>query len=146
MSHDIKSELIRRRMQELRYSLNDGAEDVARSIKAKTDWRHHVAQHPWLTTAISVAAGYALVPTRKTDAAVDQEALQELLKQKEVVLSPVPERSPSGSILSGLISVGLAAATRAAVSHFGAKYFTPEKSDHTNDTESAATHIPVQPK
>jgi hypothetical protein len=105
------------RMAELRRELVHDVEHVAESAKAMTDWTFYVRRFPWATVGLAAAAGFLLVPRKKTTVTATPEQLAALAQSKEFVAAATSQLKPPQSVLKGLAATLAAMAARAAVSY-----------------------------
>jgi len=93
------------RMQRVRGEVKDDVQDIMQSAKKLTDWRYHVKNHPWAFLGAAVAAGFLLVPRRKTPLTAGAQELAALLKKNNIPLGNVSASK------KGLVATALATAT-----------------------------------
>jgi len=110
-------------MDALRSSLNEDVAQVATGVRAKTDWRYYVRNHPWMVAGAATAVGFFLVPRRveKVERVVpDADALAQLAKREKLVMAPESrvESAASKGLVSSLAAMALAAGSRAAMGYF----------------------------
>jgi hypothetical protein len=105
------------RMAELRREMVHDVEHVAESAKAMTDWTFYVRRFPWATVGLAAAAGFLLVPRKKTTVTATPEQLAALAQSKEFVAAATSQLKPPQSVLKGLAATLAAMAARAAVSY-----------------------------
>jgi hypothetical protein len=58
---------IQREMALVRHEMHEDVRGAVRGAQSLTDWRSIVANHPWASLSIAAAAGYLLVPGRRSD-------------------------------------------------------------------------------
>jgi hypothetical protein len=105
------------RMAALRHELVHDVESVAESAKAMTDWTFYVRRFPWAAVGLAAAAGFLLVPRKKTKMTPTAEQLAALVKNKEFVAAAADQLKPPQSLLKGLAATLAAMAGRAALSY-----------------------------
>jgi hypothetical protein len=59
---------IQRRMAQIRHDLHVEVRDAVKGAQSLTDWRSQVRSHPWLALGAAAAAGYLIVPRRRSAA------------------------------------------------------------------------------
>jgi hypothetical protein len=105
------------RMAALRRELDHDVEHVAKSAKAMTDWTFYVRRFPWAAVGVAAAAGFLLVPRKKTSVAPTAEQLAALVQNKQFVAAATDQLQPPPSVLKGLAATLAAMAGRAAISY-----------------------------
>ncbi len=60
-----QSEAIRVRMREIRSELPYDVDDARQRVKQLSDWKYHMARHPWPILAAATVLGYMLVPGKR---------------------------------------------------------------------------------
>ncbi len=58
---------IQRRMALVRHELHHDVQEAVKGAQSLTDWRSLVRSHPWLTLVTAAAAGYLIVPKRRSE-------------------------------------------------------------------------------
>ena len=106
---------LRRRMDAVRGHLNKDVEQVASSVRVKTDWRYYVRRHPVAVIAAATAVGYAVVPRRIEKVTPDPETLRKMAKQEDLVVAPRSKASHKDGIASKLLALAFTAAARSAM-------------------------------
>ena len=66
-------------MATLRREIVHDVEHVAESAKAMTDWTFYVRRFPWAAVGVAAAAGFLLVPRKKTTVTPTSEQLAALV-------------------------------------------------------------------
>jgi hypothetical protein len=117
MTHDDKAHEVQARMARLRRELDNDVQHVADSAKAMTDWTFYVRRFPWAAVGIAAAAGYLLVPRKRTTITPTAEQLAALLKNKQFVAAAADQLQPPPSVLKGVAGTLLALAGRAALAY-----------------------------
>ncbi len=105
------------RMAALRRELDHDVEHVAESAKAMTDWTFYVRRFPWTAVGVAAAAGFLLVPRKKTSFTPTAEQLAALVQNKQFVAAATDQLKPAPSMLKGLAATLAAMAGRAAISY-----------------------------
>jgi hypothetical protein len=59
-------EQISQQMRAVRGELREDVHGVVDRARTLADWRHYVRSHPWLFLAAGAAAGFLLVPSRRS--------------------------------------------------------------------------------
>lgn len=125
-SHDSPDD-IRQRMDALRHSLDADVQQVAASVRTKTDWRHFVRNYTWLTVGAATVVGYLLVPRRaqqieRVDPKVDALS-QESKNEKSVENTGNQAGAGAGRsvLMKNVSALALAVGTRAAASYLSGK-------------------------
>jgi hypothetical protein len=67
-SNSTEIEDIQRRMAQIRHDMHSEVLGAVQGARALTDWRSLIRTYPWVTVGIAAAAGYFLVPRRRSDA------------------------------------------------------------------------------
>lgn len=122
-SSDVNSEDLARdvveRMAALRHELDHDVEHVAESARAMTDWTFYVRRFPWAAVGLAAAAGFLLVPRKKTTVTPTAEQLAALAENKAFVAAATNQFKPPQSMLAGVAATLAAMAARAALSYIG---------------------------
>ena len=105
------------RMASLRRELDTGVQQVAESARAMTDWTFYVRRFPWVAVGLAAAAGFLLVPRKKTTVAATPEQLAALAKSKEFAAAATNQLKPPQSMFAGLAATLAAIAARAALNY-----------------------------
>jgi hypothetical protein len=105
------------RMAALRRELDHDVEHVAESAKAMTDWTFYVRRFPWAAVGVAAAAGFLLVPKKKTTVTPTAEQLAALVKNREFVAAATDQLKPPPSVVKGLAATLAAMAGRAALAY-----------------------------
>jgi hypothetical protein len=92
-------------------------EHVAESAKAMTDWTYYVRRCPWMAVGLAAAAGFLLVPRKKTVVTPTPEQLAALAQSKEFVAAASSQLKTPQSLLKGLAATLAAMAGRAALAY-----------------------------
>jgi len=58
---------IQRRMAQVRHDLHQEVRGAVKDAQSLTDWRSQVRNHPWLVLGAAAAAGYLIVPKRRSE-------------------------------------------------------------------------------
>ena len=124
----------------MRRELDTDVEHVAESAKAMTDWTFYVRRFPWAAVGLAAAAGFLLVPRKKTTVAPTAEQLAALVKNKEFVAAATDQLKPPQSLFAGL------AATLAAMAGRAALATSPNKSARKPPAQSMTPLQPAPPK
>jgi hypothetical protein len=105
------------RMAALRRELVSDVEHVAESAKAMTDWTYYVRRFPWAAVGVAAAAGFLLVPKRKTTVTPTAEQLAALVNNKQFVAAATDQLKAPQSVLKGIAATVAAMAGRAALAY-----------------------------
>ena len=105
------------RMAALRREIVHDVEHVAESAKAMTDWTFYVRRFPWAAVGVAAAAGFLLVPRKKTTVTPTTEQLATLVQNKEFVAAATEQLKPPRSVLAGVGATLAAMAGRAALAY-----------------------------
>lgn len=105
------------RMSALRRELVHDVEHVAESAKAMTDWTFYVRRFPWAAVGVAAAAGFLLVPRKKSTVTPTAEQLAALVSNKEFVAAATDQLKAPQSMLKGLAATLAAMAGRAALAY-----------------------------
>ena len=105
------------RMSALRRELVHDVEHVAESAKAMTDWTFYVRRFPWAAVGVAAAAGFLLVPRKKTTVTPTADQLAALVNNKEFVAAATNQLKAPQSMLKGLAATIAAMAGRAALAY-----------------------------
>jgi hypothetical protein len=117
MNSDDEAQDVVNQMAAMRRELDHDVEHVAVSAKAMTDWTFYVRKFPWAAIGLAAAAGYLLVPKKKSTVTPTAEQLAALVKNKEFVAAATKQLKPPQSLLAGLGATLAAMAARAALSY-----------------------------
>jgi hypothetical protein len=143
MKSDDEAREVVERMAALRRDLANDVEHVAESAKAMTDWTYYVRRFPWMAVGLAAAAGFLLVPRRKTVVTPTPEQLAALAQSKEFVAAATGQLKPPQSLLKGLAATLAAMAGRAALAYITeqirAKASNPKRDEASNASKSAPT-------
>jgi hypothetical protein len=74
---------LQHQMAQIRHEMHEEVREAVRGAQSLTDWRSMVAHHPWTALSIAAAAGFLLVPARRTRRA-DQPRLEPVAESREV--------------------------------------------------------------
>jgi hypothetical protein len=116
-SPDEEAHEVVERMAALRRELVHDVEHVAESAKAMTDWTFYVRRFPWAAVGVAAAAGFLLVPRKKTSVTPTAEQLAALVQNKQFVAAATDQLKPPTSLLKGLAATLAAMAGRAALAY-----------------------------
>lgn len=118
MSSDPPPEDIQQRMEAVRTSLDFDVEQVALSVREKTDWRYYIRSYPWLSLAAAATVGYLLVPRKEKRVVADADALAQLAKQEKLYVTQQSHVKPDkNSWMNQILALALAAGSRTAVTY-----------------------------
>ncbi len=112
---------LRRRMDTVRCHLNEDVEQVASSVRVKTDWRYYLRRHPVAVIAAATAVGYAVVPRRIEKITPDPATLRKMAKEEDLVVAPRAKASQSNGMAAKLLTLALTAASRSALGFISGK-------------------------
>jgi hypothetical protein len=82
-----------------------------------TDWTFYVRQFPWAAVGLAAAAGFILVPRKKTTVSPTAEQLAALVNNKQFVAAATEQLKPPPSVLKGIAATLAAMAGRAALAY-----------------------------
>lgn len=105
-------------MRAVRSHLDREVDAVVADARALTDWRHYFRAHPWVWLGAAAVAGFVLVPPKRKTATLDQAALAELARRREIVVA-APGTSTSEWAVSSLARIATSALIRAAIAIAG---------------------------
>jgi hypothetical protein len=103
--------------REITSDVEQVTEQVTQSARAMTDWTFYVRRFPWAAVGVAAAAGFLLVPRKKTTVTATPEQLAALANSKEFVAAATQQLKPPESLLKGLAATLAAMAAKAAVSY-----------------------------
>jgi len=107
--------VLQRQMRQIRRDLNEHADQMVETARARFDWRRYVASHPWTSLGTAVAAGFFLVPRRPCCKAVDAATVKKTMDQ--VVRAAQPSApSAFSNIVGGVFAVLTTTLVREGVS------------------------------
>lgn len=121
---------ILKRMKEVRYDLDEGAQEIAESARDMVKWRLYVKSYPWIFLGAACAIGYTIVPRRRLRVRKVNSTLDELADHSRLLTkSHSPSASGVGSavfMLAGnlLWKSAVSYATRQATQYFAAPSVT----------------------
>jgi hypothetical protein len=147
MASDDSAERIRRRMAELRRELECDVREVGRSARVMTDWTFYVRKFPLAVAAVAAAAGFMLIPKKKSVIKPDPEMIAELVKQKKIRIEPVAKQSADKpGIMKSLLMMGITWGARAAMAHI-TQQMSAAAQKHSQDQAGAShashgSHVP----
>lgn len=126
---------IQRAMQSVRSSLGSDVQKLAQQVRETTDWRHHFRRHPWISLSAAAAAGYFLVPRRKTEVAgVQINSGPNLAEAKTVA-------GAAGGLGAVVLGLFVRSATNALVQQ-GLNFLKQRKPVDQHSSEARPTHVP----
>ena len=117
MNSDEEARDVVERMAALRREIASDVDHVAESAKAMTDWTFYVRRFPWAAVGLAAAAGFLLVPRKKTTVTPTAEQLAALVNNKQFVAAATDQLKPPQSLLKGLAATLAAMAGRAALAY-----------------------------
>lgn len=91
---------IRRQMAQIRQRLHQDMQGVVAGAEAASDWKHYVRMYPWVTLGAALAAGYFVIPRKRTSATKTAEKAADVLVAKLNAASepaPAPAANPEPS-------------------------------------------------
>lgn len=109
------------RMQDVRRHVGDDVHELVQKARTLSDWRYHVKNHPWACLATAFAAGFLIVPKRRTPAGDQTKELIALLKKHDINL-PHSGFQPSKGLASTLLAAAMPLAIRAGMSLVNQKF------------------------
>jgi hypothetical protein len=114
---------IQRQMALVRHELHHDVRVAVKSAQSLTDWRSLVRTHPWVTLATAAAAGYLIVPKRRSETpAVVAAALPTPSRAAPMPVNPASASRESRSSLMGTILGLLAPVAIRAAQNYAAQY------------------------
>lgn len=123
--NDETIEAIRQRMREVRGALGNEVEDLVASTRDMTDWRKYIRASPWICLAAAAAAGYFLVPTRRSVAGpLARSDIDKLVRG----IQSAESKPKTSRIRSEIVSFVSNAALRAAMGFIGSRMAAPSMS------------------
>src|SRR5262245_42200529 len=114
---------IQSRMAQIRHDMHQEVRGAVVGAQSLTDWRNLVRSYPWLSLAVASAAGYLIVPHRRTDPAsvADVETavapVREALKTEQKSESHRNRSSSVGIVLGLLTPILIRAAQNYALNY-----------------------------
>ena len=57
---------IQRQMAQIRHDMHQEVQGAVKGAQSLTDWRSLVKSHPWISISVAAAAGYLIVPKRRS--------------------------------------------------------------------------------
>jgi hypothetical protein len=88
--------------REITSDVEQVTEQVTQSARAMTDWTFYVRKFPWAAVGVAAAAGFLLVPRKKTSVTPTPEQLAALASSKEFVAAATQQLKPPEGLLKGL--------------------------------------------
>jgi len=129
---------IRRQMAQIRRDLHLDMQGVVAGAEAAADWRHYVRLYPWASLGVVFAAGYLIVPKRRSVTRAAEKAAEAAVAKTKGVRVQVPtfettktaekEKKRSG-LMGALFGMIVPVAMRAAqsyASHFVEKWIAEQ--------------------
>ena len=104
-----------------------------------TDWTFYVRRFPWAAVGVAAAAGFLLVPRKKTSVTATPEQLAALASSKEFVNAATQQLKPPESLLKGLAATLAAMAAKAAMSYVTAQIRAKAAGQHREPSTTART-------
>ena len=77
MSDSPSNESVQAQMQQLRYDIDGGMQDMAANARRVVDWKHYVSTYPWVCLGAAAALGFLIVPKRSRTNCPDSAVLTE---------------------------------------------------------------------
>jgi len=108
-----QSHAIKQRMAEIRTGLPYSADAARARVRQLTDWKFHMSRHPWPILATVAAAGYLLVPHKRSR---DRNIVHHETPSPSATVKPV-ERGMLASIASAVTTLAVKQAKAVAANH-----------------------------
>lgn len=108
---------IRQRMREVRCELGEDVEEFVESARTMTDWHYYFERYPWICIGAAFALGYVVVPGRRPIINLDADAVLELAKKKQFVITPEKKEPEKRSWRAGIVSLLANAALKGAMTY-----------------------------
>jgi hypothetical protein len=108
---------IQRRMAQIRHDMHQEVQGAVKGAQVLADWRSLIRSHPWLSMSLASAAGYLIVPWRRSNypTIVSMGApTPELLAASSARAQTQQPRRTGWSIVGTAFSLLVPVATRAA--------------------------------
>ncbi|MEX2092353.1 MAG: hypothetical protein WD971_06730 [Pirellulales bacterium] len=137
MNSDEEAREVVERMATLRREIASDVDHVAESAKAMTDWTFYVRRFPWAAVGLAAAAGFLLVPRKKTTVTPTAEQLAALVNNKQFVAAATDQLKPPQSLLKGLAATLAAMAGRAALAYVTEQIRAKAAAAHREPTPTA---------
>jgi len=119
------AEAIRLEMRRIRRDLRANVKEVVANASQLFDWKSYVRSFPWTSLAIAGLVGYLLVPRRTKIIAYNKQAVEDFLKDRNLVAAPPPPPPSMGATITrSLLQMAATTALR-----FGTAYLTKLSSD-----------------
>jgi hypothetical protein len=133
------AEAIRLEMRRIRRDLRANVKEAVANASQLFDWKSYVRSFPWTSLAIAGVVGYLLVPRRTKIIAYNKQAVEDFLKERNLVAAPPPPPSMGAAITRTLLQMAATTALR-----FGTAYLTKLSSDFFTGGAAAqpAAHDP----
>lgn len=95
-----ETEVIRRRMEEVRCDLDQDVREIVEGARDLRDWRYYVKTYPSVCLGTALAVGYLIVPRRVQIRPHAQTIAAEVAKQNQLLATP---KSPVASSARGML-------------------------------------------
>ena len=89
----LTAEQIQAQMHGIRRDFRDNVKGIVANANQIFDWKSYVRSFPWVSVGVVAAVGYLLVPRRMKVIAYDKAAIEQYLKENQLVVAP-PEVPP----------------------------------------------------
>lgn len=114
----LTAEQIQAQMRGIRRDFRDNVKGMVANANQMFDWKSYVRSFPWVSVGVVAAVGYLLVPRRMKVIAYDKAAIEQYLKENQLVVAP-PEPPKRSSLIGALLPIVGGVALR-----FGTTYLT----------------------
>jgi hypothetical protein len=138
-SPDVEAREVVERMSALRRELVHDVEEVAESAKAMTAWTFYVRRFPWAAVGVSAAAGFLLVPRKKSTVTPTAEQFAALVNNKQFVAAATDQLKAPQSMLKGFAATLAAMAGRAALAYVTEQIRAKAAAAHHEPASAAGT-------
>lgn len=112
-----RADNIRRKMNSVRYELDEEVQQVKQSAHQLTDWRYYVRKHPWACLGVATAIGFLVVPRKRHAPSVDTKTIEKLIKKNQMVAKHQPQEQEKSSLVRGAFTFLSGLAFRTATAH-----------------------------
>ncbi len=110
---------LQRQMSTVRHKLKDDVSNVVQSTKALADWKMYMRKYPFACMAAVAAAGYMLVPAKKTIISPDEKTLAKLAKRNKLVVQMDPKPQTNSRFAGSLFGMVSSLLVRGLTTYLG---------------------------